>query len=638
MPVEENEASSTTTGAMILPPKPSDDEALKLLREHAPDPSHSHQRIIGYGTAGFRQVVKDTPQLTSIMIRTAAFATLRSLKLQGQALGIMITASHNDESYNGVKIADPDGGMMAGDAEASLVNMANLESVDELWQRIVEERNSATSATTTTTTTTSTTTTIIPTLYLGRDTRSHSVTFGTAMIQLAQALGARCFDLGVVTTPCLHHSVLHANFIRHLPTTLIPCRPHVEGYLELLAHSYVALLQTNANSTTTSKTLVVDCACGVGYPALQQLTRKIESIAQFTTLPLTHILPTNGPGMGPLNQNCGSEHVQKGIGPPTWYRNDNDRTDDKSYCAAVDGDADRIVFFANGPDPTPFLLLDGDKIACLLCEFVQEQLDVVQQAVLNTDKDNTNIPALKLGVVQTAYANGASTHYLEQHVLQQNGNNDKGVLFTKTGVKHLHAAAHHELDVGIYFEANGHGTILFGPAFYHFVASAQQALLFGNGNGTTNFPALTALQRLALLPSLVNQAVGDALSDLLLVDAILQIKGWTLTDWDAMYQDYPSRQVKVRVQDRSMIQTNDNETRCTSPPQVQVELDQAMAALSQNGGGVARTFVRPSGTEDVVRIYAEASTREQADELARQACAIVYELCQGVGDLPTIAE
>jgi len=47
-----------------------------------------------------------------------------------------------------------------------------------------------------------------------------------------------------------------------------------------------------------------------------------------------------------------------------------------------------------------------------------------------------------------------------------------------------------------------------------------------------------------------------------------------------------------------------------------------------------RCFVRPSGTEDVVRVYAEAETREAADQLAAKAEQIVYSLCGGVGDLP----
>ena len=61
---------------------------------------------------------------------------------------------------------------------------------------------------------------------------------------------------------------------------------------------------------------------------------------------------------------------------------------------------------------------------------------------------------------------------------------------------------------------------------------------------------MVAFQRLRALPSLVNQAVGDAVCDLLLVDAILYLQDWTLERWDALYQDRPSRQLKVKVVDR----------------------------------------------------------------------------------------
>ena len=44
----------------------------------------------------------------------------------------------------------------------------------------------------------------------------------------------------------------------------------------------------------------------------------------------------------------------------------------------------------------------------------------------------------------------------------------------------------------------------------------------------------------------------------------------------------------------------------------------------------ARIFIRPSGTEDVVRVYAEATTQEIADALAQKAIAIVQEFCGGL--------
>ena len=64
---------------------------------------------------------------------------------------------------------------------------------------------------------------------------------------------------------------------------------------------------------------------------------------------------------------------------------------------------------------------------------------------------------MQVGIVQTAYANGASTAFLSALP----GCSTK---VTPTGVKHLHAAAE-AFDVGIYFEANGHGTVLFSEAF-----------------------------------------------------------------------------------------------------------------------------------------------------------------------------
>lgn len=47
-----------------------------------------------------------------------------------------------------------------------------------------------------------------------------------------------------------------------------------------------------------------------------------------------------------------------------------------------------------------------------------------------------------------------------------------------------------------------------------------------------------------------------------------------------------------------------------------------------------RAFVRPSGTEDIVRVYAEAATQDDADILAYAVATHVYHLADGVGDLP----
>ena len=240
------------------------------------------------------------------------------------------------------------------------------------------------------------------------------------------------------------------------------------------------------------------------------------------------------------------------------------------------------------------------------------------------------------------------------------------MVIAKTGVKFVHAAAHHHFDVGVYFEANGHGTVLFGPKFYDFIAAADARLRGSSRHNRANI----ALRRLRVLPALVNQSVGDAMSDMMLVDAILFLRGWDLSTWSKLYSDMPSKQAKVKVADSksirvvefvlaipdflslalntifsiifmnigSIITTNDNETAAVSPEALQVALQSAMDDLTSQenpgNGPKPRCFVRPSGTEDAVRVYAEANTQKGADTLAYEAMMLIYKLCGGIGAPP----
>jgi phosphoglucosamine mutase len=50
----------------------------------------------------------------------------------------------------------------------------------------------------------------------------------------------------------------------------------------------------------------------------------------------------------------------------------------------------------------------------------------------------------------------------------------------------------------------------------------------------------------------------------------------------------------------------------------------AEAELKASGGG--RVLVRPSGTEDLVRVMVEAATEQQAHAVATQLSAMISEL------------
>jgi phosphoacetylglucosamine mutase len=131
-------------------------------------------------------------------------------------------------------------------------------------------------------------------------------------------------------------------------------------------------------------------------------------------------------------------------------------------------------------------------------------------------------------------------------------------------------------------------------------------------NHDPNSPAQNnALNSLKAITNLINQAVGDAISDMLLVEVILAHKSWGPKEWDSTYTDLPNRLVRVVVSDRSKFKTTDQERKLVEPKGLQERIDGLMVKYKEG-----RAFVRASGTEEAVRVYAEAGTRSEADELA----------------------
>lgn len=116
---------------------------------------------------------------------------------------------------------------------------------------------------------------------------------------------------------------------------------------------------------------------------------------------------------------------------------------------------------------------------------------------------------------------------------------------------------------------------------------------------------------------------------MLMVEAILVSRQWTLTNWASMYSDLPNRQLKVRVANRAAFKTADADRVLVEPAGLQDIISSHVSKVT-----LGRAFVRPSGTEDVVRIYAEAETQGDCDHLAFTLATEVYDRAGGVGDRP----
>lgn len=523
--------------------------------------------FIQYGTAGFRTKAN---LLDHVVYRMGLLAVIRSRVKNGRTIGIMITASHNLEPDNGVKLVDPDGEMLEQSWEEIATRLANVSDNDleSTTEQVIKQVNADMS--------------LKASVFIGMDTRYTSPRLAAAAVHGVIALKGTPKEFGIVTTPMLHFCVKCRNDNTY-------GTPTEEGYYEKIVGAFKNIRQKLPVFGEYNTTLYIDGANGVGGKKLNIIRKSLDGELDLNL----YNLGGNG---GKLNLNCGADFVKVSQQPPVGVEHAPFQR-----VASLDGDGDRLVYYYLDND-NKMNLLDGDRIATLLASYITELLKTCEA------------PDLKLGLVQTAYANGASTKYITEELKIP-------VTCVKTGVKHLHHAAL-SYDIGVYFEANGHGTVIYSD-----LAKKTVTKIAEEGEPEQR----KAAQLLLNFIDMTNETVGDAISDLFLVETVLCARGHNVKQWMSAYTDLPCRQLKVVVQDRNAISTTDAERRCLTPEGLQTRVEELFSKFTSG-----RAFVRPSGTEDIVRVYAEADTQQNADKLAAEVAQAVFDLAGGVGERPQL--
>lgn len=528
----------------------------------ASNPISASEKFV-YGTSGFRM---HNEKLDIPLFATCLITFLRTMYCD-EFIGIMITASHNPPQDNGFKTIEPKGEMLPQSWEKYVTSIANsvkkdqfdafldnfLQVASEALESVeIHDRKLK--------------------IIVGRDTRESSFRLASFCKQFfvnivkASQKSSNFIDYGVVTTPQLHFIVR-----KHTLEQQSEKYDLLKEYFNAFFQPFIDILDKSPHSKF--KKLYIDCANGVGAVQLNQLKEIFKNKTDKIEI---NLINTDYNDFSKLNVDCGADFVKtnqklpQGVSPKLAMNPEN------LFCS-LDGDADRIIFYALDENAN-FCLLDGDRMATLIGEFF------IKETPENFWED------IKLGIVQTAYANGNSTSYISEELKLD-------VKCAKTGVKNLHHDAVENFDVGIYFEANGHGTVVFNDLFTEKLKQEN-------------------LTELSLFVSLINQAVGDAITDMFVILAILISLDIDAKTWFSKYTDLPNRLIKCVVPDRTQFETFDFERQLSKPVGLQVSINQIVSA--HNFSKKTRSFVRASGTEDVVRIYAEAGSMESVDSVINE--------------------
>ena len=448
-----------------------------------------------YGTAGFRDEATKLIEISYDIGRIIAYLTLNS----NENYGIMITASHNEYTDNGVKIVGYDGSMIQKKEEEIIENYINKAiSIKETYDFISPKK-----------------------IYIGNDTRESCIKIKEEINRgiISMSFIIKIVDFGIVSTP-QHHYLVKYNF------------ENSEKYF----YKYKDLNNLNIDFSN----LIIDCANGVGYITLNKLKNKLN---------LKYKLINNKINKYELlNNNSGSDFIITNNQLPTEF-------DDLSKLGcSIDGDADRFIFYYYSDKLN---ILDGDYIAALYLKAITKMLNQVNKIIT-------------IGYIHSPYTNKAVINWVKTI------NPSINIKCAATGVKNLHHKAL-KYDVSVYFESNGHGTLLI------------------------NNRSLLEFDFFKNFVSLNNEVIGDAVSGIIGVHYCLKYLDINYKDWFNFFIKTDFLLYKKIVTDKNKFETNKIGNRLLRPITIQKELDNINELYN------CFCFIRPSGTENIIRIYIESN-------------------------------
>lgn len=368
-------------------------------------------------------------------------------------------------------------------------------------------------------------------IFIGHDTRNSYFEIQNEIVKGIRSVteNVKIVYLGYVTTPQHHFLVKYNN-------------ENSDFYIN--KYNCISLFSMHFDD------LIIDCANGVGFIALSKLN-------ELWNLKM-NLVNTKIYNYNLLNHESGSDYVINEQLLPYDNKFNN------MLGCSLDGDADRFIFYYFDDS---IKILDGDYIALLYLLAVNKHID----------------KRFSIGYIHTPYTNGAIIDYIK------NMNSNINIICTATGVKNLHYEAL-KYDISVYFESNGHGTILI------------------NNNELLENSFFKHVKMLN------NEVVGDGISGIFCVNYFLKCLNMNHIEWYNIVQKNGFILYKKEVENKDIYKTNKIGDRLYEPIETQNKLDILMEEHN------CFCFIRPSGTENIIRIYIESNLnieyiKDQIDSL-----------------------
>ena len=243
--------------------------------------------------------------------------------------------------------------------------------------------------------------------------------------------------------------------------------------------------------------------------------------------------------------------------------------------------------------------MDGDFLSCILIESIKYIFSQFSSYMADEFKKT-----IKIGVICTAYSNGSFMKKIQNDKILHDMQVE--LVIAKTGVKYLSEKADN-FDIAVEFEANGHGKITLNNKINNKLSRLNSFC----GNSTD----ILFLELLSSFLALFNPTVGDSISVMLGVEASLKLLNRNIEDFSNLFVPLEFCYGKVNVLNKNSFICNDNETKLIEPNIIQDYIDSLEAKNSEN---MIRAFIRPSGTENVVRVYVEGKDKEIIDSIRKE--------------------